>query len=202
MPQLAPWNFIVSRGQTLRPGPPDMSLIRNFPNQNFTFALINVNSDNPLTGASFTSASWISKDGGAQSAAAGTFSELGGGEYNYSPTQAETNAACMSLFVAPTNAVPTNIMCLTGGLHKDVAGQHVTFGMFSTSGAADPSATVTVKTSKDGGPQSTGGGTVTNLGNGQYDYAPTPTELNGNNVSFLFSATGDVISNLSIFTVL
>ena len=49
---------------------------------------------------------------------------------------------------------------------------------------------------------SSGGGTVTNLGGGQYDYTPTQAETNGVAVSFLFSATGDVIQNLLIFTVL
>jgi hypothetical protein len=42
---------------------------------------------------------------------------------------------------------------------------------------------------------------VTNLGNGQYDYAPTQAETNGANVSFVFTASGDIPYNISIFTV-
>jgi hypothetical protein len=179
----------------------DMSLLKNVPGQNVTFALINVTNDAPLTGLGSGVTIRVSKDGGAQSAAGGTVTELGNGAYNYAPLQSETNGNCVSFYLTPTGGVPENLMFLTGGLHKNVASQHITFEMFSTAGVPDASATVTVKTSKDGGAQASGAGTVTNLGGGQYDYAPTQGETNGNNVSFLFSATGDVIQNLSIFTV-
>jgi|SRR5882672_3453276 len=179
----------------------DMSLLKNVAGQNVTFALINVTNDAALTGLGSGITIKVSKDGGAQSSSAGTISELGNGAYNYAPTQAETNGNCVSFFLTPTGGIPENLMFLTGGLHKNVGSQHVTFCMMTTSGVVDASATVTVKTSKDGGAQASGGGTVTNLGGGQYDYAPTQAETNGTNVSFLFSATGDVIQNLSIFTV-
>ncbi len=177
----------------------DMSLLKNIAGQNFTFALINVTNDAPVTGA--TVVGFTSKDGGAQASIVGTVTEPGNGVYNYAPTQAETNGNCVSFLMTASGAVPENLMFLTGGLHKNIASQHVTFEMFSTGGVADASATVTVKTSKDGGAQGSGGGSVTNLGNGQYDYAPMQSETNGTNVNFLFSATGDVIQNLSIFTV-
>src|SRR6266853_1813314 len=54
----------------------------------------------------------------------------------------------------------TNGTLLTGGLHNNIAGQHVTFGMVSAASVADPSATVTVKISKDGSSLVTGAGTV------------------------------------------
>lgn len=177
----------------------DMSLIKNQPGQNFTFALINASNDAPLTGATVTVKT--SRDGGVQASGAGTVTELGGGVYNYAPTQGETNGNCCSFFMTATGAVPENLMFLTTGLHKGIAGQHVTFGMFTTSGAADASASITIEVSKDGGAQASGAGTVTNLGNGQYDYALTAGEANGINVSVLASAPGDVIQNFSIFTV-
>ena len=179
----------------------DMSLIKNGAGQNVAFALINSLNDAALTGLGSGVTVKVSKDGAAQTAGVGTITELGNGVYNYAPTQSETNGNCVSFLLTATNAVPTNLVFLTGGLHKNVSGQHITSAMFSGTAVADTSATVTVFVSKDGGAQSTGGGTVTNLGNGQYDYAPTQAETNGTNVSFLFTAAGDVINNISIFTV-
>lgn len=177
----------------------DMSLQKNVAGQNFTFELIAAATDTGLTGA--TIVGFTSRDGGAQASTAGTITELGHGAYNYAPTQAETNGNCVSFLMTATNAVPENLMFLTGGLHKNVAGQHVSFGMLTVSGIADASATVSVFISKDGAAQAAGAGTVTNLGNGQYDYAPAQSETSGINVSFLFTATGDVPQNISIFTV-
>lgn len=193
--------FAPSQPPVLGTGPPDMSLQKNVAGQNVTFALINAGNDAALTGLGSGFTVNISKDGGSQAGSAGTKSELGQGAYNYAPTQAETNANCVSFMITATGGVPENIMCLTGGLHKNVAVQHVTFEMFSTSGVADPSATVSVFVSKDGGAQASGSGTITNLGSGQYDYAPTQAETNGVCVQYLFTATGDVIQSLLIFTV-
>lgn len=183
----------------LSPGGFDMSLQKNVAGQNFTYELIAAATDTGLTGA--TIVGYISKDGGTQASLAGTTTELGNGVYNYSPTQAETNANCVSILITANNAIPFNLMFLTTGLHKNVSSQHIGFGMMTISGLADASATVSVFTSKDGSAQASGSGTVTNLGNGQYDYAPTQSETNGVNVSFLFTATTDVPQNISIFTV-
>jgi hypothetical protein len=181
-----------------------MSLIKNQAGQNFTFALLNATTGAPLTGA--TIVGFSSKDGGAQASLAGIIAELtptGNGIYNYAPTQAETIANELGVYITAAGAVPFNLMFLTGGLHKNSASpqQHVTFGMSSTASVADPSATVTVKISKDGGSLVTGAGAVTNLGNGQYDYAPTAAELNGNEISFSFSSPGDITQNICVFTV-
>jgi hypothetical protein len=177
----------------------DMSLQKDVPGQNFTFALINLATDAALTGATITA--FTSRDGGAQASTTGTFSEPGNGMYNYAPTQAETNGNCVSFLITATSAIPENLMFLTKGLIKNVPGQHVTFLMMSTAGVADASASVSVFVTKDGGAQLSGGGAVTNLGHGQYDYAPTQTETNGINVSFLFTSAGDIPQNLSVFTV-
>jgi hypothetical protein len=78
-------------------------------------------------------------------------------------------------------------------LIKNISGQHIKFTMVSaTTGGADTAATVTVKVSIDAGAQAGGAGAVTNLTNGQYDYAPTQPETNGSDVGFLFTATGDI----------
>lgn len=86
-------------------------------------------------------------------------------------------------------------------LQKNVAGQNFTFCMVSaTTGGADSSATVTVKVTKDNGTQASGGGTVTNSGNGQYNYAPTQAETNATDVGFLMTASGDIPVNFDFHT--
>lgn len=77
----------------------------------------------------------------------------------------------------------------------------MTFVMVSaTTGGADTGATVTVKVTKDNGAQASGGGTVTNSGGGQYNYAPTQAETNATDVGFLFTATGDIPVNMDFHT--
>lgn len=86
-------------------------------------------------------------------------------------------------------------------LLKNVASQNITFCMINAStGAADASATVAVKVTKDNGSQASGGGTVTNSGNGQYNYAPTQAETNATDVGFMFTATGDIPVNADFHT--
>ena len=85
-------------------------------------------------------------------------------------------------------------------LKKNVASQNVTFCMISaTTGAADASATVTAYVSKDG-TQAAASGSVSNLGNGQYNYAPTQAETNATDVGLFFTATGDIPVNLDFHT--
>ena len=84
---------------------------------------------------------------------------------------------------------------------KNVAGQRIGFAMVTAAtGAADTGATVSVFVVIDGAAQAAGGGSVTNKTNGQYSYAMTQAETNGNNISFLFVATGDVPVEKTIVT--
>ena len=86
-------------------------------------------------------------------------------------------------------------------LRKNVASQNFTFAMINAStGAADASATVGVFVTKDNGSQASGAGTVTNSGNGQYNYAPTQAETNATDVGFLMTATGDIPVNYDFHT--
>lgn len=178
----------------------DMSLQKNVGGQHFTFMLINAATSLVMTGA--TVGGFAAKDAGSQSAIGGTVTELGNGVYDYSPTAGETNGDCLGFVLSATGSVPVFAMFLTpGGLHKNIASQNIIFGLMSLSGVADPSATVSILTSKDGGAQASGGGSVTNLGNGQYRYAATQAETNGTEVSFAFTAANDIPINYSIFTV-
>lgn len=85
---------------------------------------------------------------------------------------------------------------------KNTADQTVHFVLVSsTDGSALTSATVTVYVTLDAGTQTTGTGTVQEEGNGQYSYAPTQAETNGDSVGFLFTAAGGIAASLQVYTV-
>lgn len=82
-------------------------------------------------------------------------------------------------------------------LQRNVASQNVTFCLVNaTTGAALTGATVSVHYSLDNGSQAAGGGTVTEKGNGQYNYGPAQGETNGIDVGFLFTATSAIPVNV------
>jgi hypothetical protein len=91
------------------------SLQKNVAGQNVTFCLVNASTGAALTGATFTSLAWVTKDNGSQAGFAGTFTSCGNGQYNYAPTQSETNATDIGIFIAPSGAVPVNL-----DFHTDV----------------------------------------------------------------------------------
>lgn len=87
------------------------------------------------------------------------------------------------------------------GYRKNVASQGIGFVMASTTtfiGVAG--LTVAVKYSIDGAAQQSGGGSVSDLGGGQYWYAMTQAETNGKMISFLFSAALSVTQEKTIVT--
>jgi hypothetical protein len=89
------------------------SLRKNTASQNITFALINASSGAALTGA--TVIIYVTKDNGSQASGGGTATELGHGQYNYAPTQAETNATDVGFIFSATSAIPVNL-----DFHPDV----------------------------------------------------------------------------------
>ena len=84
---------------------------KNVASQNIPFVLKNASSGLTLTGA--TCSGYITKDGGAVAALAGTFSEKGDGLYNYVPTQAETNANAFGIVITATGALPVDFTVIT-----------------------------------------------------------------------------------------
>lgn len=87
-------------------------------------------------------------------------------------------------------------------MRKNVAGQIVAFQMLSaTDGSAITSGTATVYVTIDGNTQSTGGGTSTHEGNGQWTYAPTQDETNGNHVAFTMAISGAVSACVNVYPV-
>lgn len=78
-------------------------------------------------------------------------------------------------------------------MRKNVAGQYVGFQMVSaTDGSAVTAGTPTVYVTLDGGTQTTGAGTSTHEGNGQWSYAPTQAETNGDHVIFTMAISGAI----------
>jgi hypothetical protein len=88
------------------------------------------------------------------------------------------------------------------GLRKNLfAQQYIYFRQISqTVGAPATGATVSVLVSIDGGAQAAGAGSVVEDGGGQYHYAPTQAETNGNDIGFLFSSTGNQPESVHCFT--
>jgi len=86
-------------------------------------------------------------------------------------------------------------------LRKNVSGQHLTLCLVNAStGAALTGATVTAYRSIDGAAQAAVTGTVTEKGNGQYDFAPSQADTNGDLIGYLFTATGAIPVNLAVRT--
>lgn len=76
---------------------------------------------------------------------------------------------------------------------KNTAGQNLGFALVSTAdGSAVTGATVTARRSIDGGAQASATGAVSEKGNGQYNLAMSQADTNGDEVSFLFTASGAV----------
>lgn len=84
---------------------------------------------------------------------------------------------------------------------KNTSSQHLTFALVNAStGAALTGATVTGRCSIDGGSQATVTGTISELGNGQYNLALSQADTNGNAIGFLFTATNAIPVNIQITT--
>jgi hypothetical protein len=114
------------------------SLLKNVASQNITFALVNATTGAALTTATFTSLAWVTKDN-TQAGFAGTFTTLGNGQFNYAPTQAETNCTDFGLLITVAGAVPVNldfhtdtVAPLTGAQIATAVWQDTTAGDFTT----------------------------------------------------------------------
>lgn len=89
------------------------SLKKNVASQNITFALVSASAGSALIGSTASLNAWISKDGGAQSSATGTFTGLGNGQYNYAPAQSETNGTAVGMLFTASSAIPVNMHFFT-----------------------------------------------------------------------------------------
>lgn len=86
-------------------------------------------------------------------------------------------------------------------LKKNTGSQNLTFALVNaTNGAALTGATVTARRSIDGAAQATAGGSVSELGNGQYNFAPSQADTNGDLIGYLFTAANAIPVNLAVRT--
>lgn len=82
---------------------------------------------------------------------------------------------------------------------RNTAGQNLGFKLIKVAdGTPGTGAAVTVYRSIDGGAQAVATGTVSEKGNGQYNFAPSQADTNGNEISFLFVATGMILEEKTI----
>lgn len=86
------------------------SLRKNVASQHVGFCLNSIAAGTPVTAGG---AGTVSKDGGAQAACAGTFTHLGTGQWDYAPTQAETNATNVSFAFTGTGAIQIGMTIYT-----------------------------------------------------------------------------------------
>lgn len=82
---------------------------------------------------------------------------------------------------------------------KNVASQNLAFALVNAStGAALTGATVTARRSIDGGAQASATGSVSELGNGQYNLALSQADTNGNHIGILLTATNAIPVHFSL----
>jgi len=86
------------------------SLLKNTASQHIGFVLTNVSTGAPVTAGG---AGNVVIDGGAQAACAGTFTHKGSGQWDYAPTQAETNGTAISFAFTGTSAIQIGMLFYT-----------------------------------------------------------------------------------------
>ena len=85
---------------------------------------------------------------------------------------------------------------------KNQSGQVVAFQLISaTTGSAVTSGSPTVYVTKDGGSQSSGGGSIVHKGNGQWEYTPTKDETNADHVAFTITLATAVSQTVNVYPV-
>jgi hypothetical protein len=86
-------------------------------------------------------------------------------------------------------------------LRKNIASQHIGFVLTNLSTGAPVTAGGAGTVVIDNGAQAACAGTFTHKGSGQWDYAPTQGETNGNSISFAFTGTSALQVGMQLFTI-
>ena len=114
----------------------------------------------------------------------------------------------MSLLLALQGPAPTvcisalaNASGVVKYMRKNVAGQNIEGQMLARTDGSPLTTSVSVFVTVDNGTQTAGGGTTTHKGNGQWNYAPTQAETNGNHVAFLFTHASGVNQVVNVYPV-
>ncbi len=175
---------------------------RNVGGQEIGFGLVSKTNGGPVTNV--TPTAYRVLDGGAQVVAEGAVTEEGHGQFIFTPSAADINAAQACYLFRATGGMSDSVNILTGAgiFRRATAGQHLGFNLISVTDGSDLlSATVTVYLAIDGQAQGVATGTVTEKGLGQYDFSPSVADIDGDKISYLFTATGAVLRNRTIATV-
>jgi hypothetical protein len=88
-------------------------LQKNVASQNMTFCMLSATTGGADTSATVTV--YVTKDNGTQATGSGTVTNSGHGQYNYAPTQAETNATDVGFLFTASGDIPVNL-----DFHTDV----------------------------------------------------------------------------------
>lgn len=99
------------------------SLRKNVASQHISFQLVAKADGAPVTASG---AGNVTKDGAAQAACTGTFTHLGTGQWDYAPTQAETNATAVGFQFTGTGAVNVNLHFFTDNWDTTATGVPLT----------------------------------------------------------------------------
>lgn len=178
-------------------------LQRNVASQNVGFQLVTA------AGAGVTAGGVgnVSKDGGAQVAIAGTMTHLGSGQWNYAPTQAETNATQVALQFNGTSgvAIVLNFHTDAGlGIKRNVAFAAFTFEMTDNvnhNPIAGLGTGIVVQRSIDGGAFATSTNSpAAEIANGVYTVALSAADLNGALICLRFTNAAADDLNISLIT--
>lgn len=195
------------------------SLQKNTTGQNIAFGLTVVSTGAPdATGTGL--AGKVIIDNGAQASVAGTFTNKGNGQYNYAPTQAETNGVDVGFLFTATGDYPVSMdfhtdppnflslsidpngnVSVTSNIKKNAAGlimvvmrDSVTNAPKAGLGSFQPLRTT------DGGVLANTVNTTTELSNGIYVLNLAAADTNGNRIMFVFPASGANTSFVEVWT--
>lgn len=188
------------------------SLQKNLAGQNITFCLVVA-----ATGAADATgtglAGKITIDNGSQGSVSGTFTNKGNGQYNYAPTQAETNGTDIGFLFTATGDIPVNIdfhtdplnfsslnldslgnVGVTSTFKKNIARAGFTFPMTDSVTHALKTGVVFNSAGSqrtiDGNPLAATTNLPVEVGGGLYSITLSAADLNGNNITFLWVMPG------------
>lgn len=137
-----------------------------------------------------------SKDGGAFATITPTVTERGNGWYNLALTSSHTDTVGdLALHITGTNADPTDVLMdveYNANIKKNQALTNFEFLMIDSTDHFTPKTglTITAERSIDGGAFASCANSASAVANGIYKIDFAATDLNGNVITFRFTATG------------
>lgn len=153
-------------------------------------------SDHVIGKTGLTLAITLSKDGGAFNSISPTVTDRGSGWYNLALTASHTDTAGdLALHITSAGADPSDVLIdvePNSNIRKNQPLSNFSFVMISSSDHFTPTAglTVTSERSIDGGAFASCASSASGVGNGVYKIDLAASDLNGNVITFRFTASG------------